>query len=461
MTATTAARLSRLTSGARSAAPVRIVHVGVGNFFRAHQAWYTDRAPDASDWGIAAFTGRSPAVAEALRPQDGLYTLVTRAADGDRFDVVASLSAVHASDDHAAWLAYWASPDVAVVTITVTEAGYLRGADHRLDGAREDVKADIAALRADASAPARTTPGRIVAGLLARRSAGVGALTIVPCDNLPENGPALAAVVADLAEAVDPGLGAWIDQHIEFATTMVDRITPATTDEHRDLVLASTGLLDAAPVPTEPFSEWVIQGSFAAGRPAWDAVGARVVDDVRPFEERKLWLLNGSHTLLAYAGSIRGHEAVADAIADPVCLEWVEQWWDQASAHLALPADEVADYRAALLARYRNPSIRHALAQIAADGSQKLPVRILPTVRAERAAGRSASAGIRVLAAWIVHLRGAGSPVNDVRSGELRSLVSGTMADSADRVLAFIAPDLRDDDTVRAALLADVQDLSV
>jgi fructuronate reductase len=434
--------------------------VGVGNFFRAHQAWYTDRAPDADAWGIAAFTGRSPAVAEALEPQDGLYTLVTRAADGDRFDVIGSISAVHRSDDHAAWLGYWASPEVVVVTLTVTEAGYLRGSDGRLDAARDDVRADLDALRGDPSAPVRTTPGRLVAGLLARREAGAGGITIVPCDNLPENGSALAAVVADVVDAVDPSLAPWVAEHVEFATTMVDRITPATTDEHRDLVLRETGLVDAAPVPTEPFSEWVIQGTFASGRPAWDAAGAHVVDDVEPFEQRKLWLLNGAHSLLAYAGTIRGHETVADAVGDAVLRGWVEQWWDEASAYLTLPADDVAAYRAALLDRFGNPAIRHALAQIAADGSQKLPVRILPTLRSELAAGRVPPGATRVLAAWVVHLRGTGAPVKDARADDVLALVTGTPEESVHRVLEFLAPDLADHDGLRAAVVAHAEELA-
>ena len=454
-----APRLSRTAAGSRPAAPVRIVHVGVGNFFRAHQAWYTDRAPDAAAWGIAAFTGRSPAVAEALGPQDGLYTLVTRGGDGDRLDVVASVSAVHRSDDHAAWLRYWGSPGVVVVTLTVTEAGYLRGVDGRLDGAREDVRTDVAALRADPRAPVRTTPARLVAGLLARRATGAGAITVVPCDNLPHNGAALAAVVADLVDAVDPSLRAWVTEHVEFATTMVDRITPATTDEHRELVRAMTGMVDASPVPTEPFSEWVIQGRFAAGRPAWDASGARIVDSVEPFEQRKLWLLNGSHSLLAYAGTIRGHETVAQAIGDPVVRGWVEEWWDEVSGHLRLPADDIAAYRSALLDRFQNQAIRHALAQIAADGSQKLPVRILPTLRAELAAGRLPTGATRVLAAWTLHLRGAGAPINDVRAEDVQAVATGTLDGSVRRVLTYLAPDLTDNPRLRLAVLQQAQEL--
>ena len=460
-----APRLSRGTvgvraAGVRAAAPVRVVHVGVGNFFRAHQAWYTDRAPDAANWGIAAFTGRSPVVADALAPQDGVYTLVTRSADGDRFDVVASVSAVHRSDDHGAWLGYWRSPEVVVVTLTVTEAGYLRRPDGRLDTDRDDVRADVAALRTDPTAPLVTTPGRLVAGLLARRAAGVGGLTIVPCDNLPDNGPALATVLRDLAGAVDPTLTAWMDQHVELATTMVDRITPATTDAHRALVLAGTGVVDAAPVPTEPFSEWVIQGRFAHGRPGWDAAGARVVDDVRPFEERKLWLLNGAHSLLAYAGTLRGHTTVADAIADPDLHAWVGQWWDEAAARLTLPADEMAAYRAALLDRFANPAIRHELAQIATDGSQKLPVRILPTLRAALTDGRVPPGATRVLAAWTVHLRRTGAGVRDVRAADVAALVTGTLQDSVTRVIGYLAPDLAHHTDLRDAVLAHARELT-
>ena len=178
------------------------------------------------------------------------------------------------------------------------------------------VVADVQALRADATAAVTTTPGRIVAGLLARRAANAGPLAIVSCDNLSHNGDVLATVASDLAADVDPTLAAWIAQNVAFGTTMVDRITPATTEEHKANVLVATGLVDEAPVPTEPFSEWVIQGAFPNGRPAWDQAGALIVNDVAPFERRKLALLNGSHSLMAYAATILGHETVADAIQD-------------------------------------------------------------------------------------------------------------------------------------------------
>lgn len=452
--APSAGRLSRAAGHGRPAAPVRLVHLGLGNFFRAHQAWYTDRAPDAAGWGIAAFTGVRRGVADALVPQDGLYTLVTRAADGDRFDVVSSLSAVHDGADHAAWLRYWADPAVAVVTFTVTEAGYARRPDGHLDAARPDVAADLAALRSDPSAPVTTTPARVVAGLLARRAADAGPITLLPCDNLAENGAVLRRVVADAVAAVEPGLARWVEDQVVFGTTMVDRITPATTDAERADVLAATGVADASPVPTEPFTEWVIEASFPAGRPAWDAAGATMVADVVPFENRKLWLLNGAHSLLAYAGSILGHVTVADAVADPRARAWVAEWWDEAVRHLTLPTEDLAAYRTALLERFANPRIQHRLAQIAAEGSAKLAVRIVPTVRAERAAGRVPTGAARVLAAWTLHVRGLGAPLVDARSAEVGPLAEGTLAESVRAVLGFFGDDLAADDALVAAVTA-------
>lgn len=453
-------RLSRAADFGRPSARVRMVHLGVGNFFRAHQAWYTDRAPDAAAWGIAGFTGRSPAIAEALTPQDGLYALVTRGADGDTVEVISALSAVHAAADHDAWLTYLASADVALVTMTVTEAGYRRGADGGLDETAPDVAADLAALRSDATAAVVTAPAKIAAGLLARRASDAGALTLVPCDNLSGNGAVLRRVVIDAVTLVAPEAVPWVEAHVSFATTMVDRITPATTDDVAAEVERALGVHDAAPVPTEPFSEWVIEGDFPAGRPAWDAVGALLVDDVAPYEHRKLALLNGSHSLLAYAGPLLGHETVADAIADPRCLSWVQQWWDEACAHIALPAADLDAYRAALLGRFSNPAIRHLLAQIAADGSIKLPVRILPTLRAELAEGRVPVGACRVLAAWTLHLRGAGAPVKDVHADEVRALAAGSLEDSVQAVLGYLDPALDDEPRVVATVLEQANLLS-
>lgn len=388
--------------------PARILHLGLGSFFRAHQAWYTDRAPDAAAWGIAAFTGRSAALAETLRAQGGAYTLVTQRPEGPTFERIGSLSAVHAAAEQDAWLELLSRPEVAVVTLTVTEAGY----------------------HPDAA------PTRLVAGLAARRAAGAGPLSLVPCDNLPGNGEVLRSVLHRVATSTDPGLAAWIEEHVDFVSTMVDRITPATTDADRALVRAETGIDDRAPVVTEPYSEWVLSGAFPAGRPRWEDAGARFVDDVAPYEQRKLWLLNGAHSLLAYAGIARGHETVEQAIADPTLRGWVEEWWDEAARRLPQDPAETQAYRAALLERFANPGIRHLLAQIALDGEQKIPVRILPSLRAERAEGRLPQGSTRVLAAWARHL------------------TPGPVDAAVDHALELVAPDLREDTELRDAAIA-------
>jgi fructuronate reductase len=459
-TRTTAGTLSRATGHGRPAAPVRLVHLGLGNFFRAHQAWYTDRAPDAGDWGIAAFSGRRAELADALTAQEGLYTLITRAADDDHFAVLASLSRAHPGTDHQAWLGCLASPDVRAVTITVTEAGYLRGADGGLDRDLPQVQADVKALRQARGALVRTAPARLVAGLAARHHAGAGPLALVPCDNLPGNGSVVGRVVRDLAELVDPTLADWVAGSVSYVTTMVDRITPQTTPEDVRTVRQGIGLQDRCPVVTEPFSEWVLSGAFPGARPAWEDAGATFTDDIEPYEHRKLWLLNGGHSLLAYAGSALGHQTVADAVADDTCRGWLEDWWSEASRHLLFLERDLAAYQAAVLNRFSNPRMHHRLDQIAADGSQKLPVRILPTLRLERVAGRLPQGAVRALAAWICNLRGVGVPVIDARADQVVPLATGPFREAVPRVLGALDPALADDRDLVAAVRAHAQQLT-
>ena len=394
-----AARLSRTAGQGRAAAPVRVVHLGLGNFFRAHQCWYTERAPDAADWGIAAFTGRSRA------------------------------------------------------PITVTEAGYLRGADGGLDVGRPEIQADVEALRDDPRRLVRTAPARLVAGIAARRRADAGALALVPCDNTPGNGALAERVVHDLAALVDADLAGWLREWVAVVTTVVDRITPRAAPEDVRTVLESTGFEDRCPVVSEPFHEWVLSGAFPAGRPGWENAGATFNDDVTPYEHRKLWLLNGAHTLLAYAGSSRGHATVAQAVADETCRSWLEEWWAVASPHLDQPAADVAAYRAVLLERFANARMHDRLERIAADGSQKLPIRILPVLRAELGAGRLPAGATRVLAAWICHLRGLGAPVNDARADEVVPLAAGPLSAAVPRVVGWLDPALGADADVIAIVL--------
>lgn len=453
------ARFDRLQHG-RRAAPVGHVHLGLGNFFRAHQAWYTEHAPDAAEWGIAAFGGRGQSLADTLGAQDGLYTLVTRGSAHDAFEVVSSLSSPHAAADHDAWSRYFCSPHVRVVTMTVTEAGYVRDADGGLDRGRPEVLADVETLRRRSGAHLRTAPAKLVAGLLARRDADAGPITLMSCDNVPDNGNVVTRVVRDLTEMVDPSLQGWLDSTVSAVTTMIDRITPRSTEEDRATVETVTGIRDRAPVVTEPFREWVLSGSFPGGLPRWEGAGARFADEITPFEQRKLWLLNGGHSSLAYNGLIRGHQTIAQAVADDTCRHWLEGWWREASAHLTLPAEDLAAYRSALLDRFANPRIHHRLDQIAADGSQKLPLRILPALRLERAGGRLPTGATVILGAWIGHLRGAGGTVADARAEEFVALAAGSLEEAVRRVLGMLDPSVGGDDVVVSAVVDCTRHLS-
>lgn len=433
-------RLRRAEYG-RPAAPERIIHLGLGNFTRAHQAWFTEHAPDAGAWGIAAFTGRSRSMVKALDPQDDVYTLITSAPDGDTFEVISSISSLHAGTDIPALRKRFADPNIAIVTSTVTEAGYMRDHNGDLDIHNEQVAADLRALAADHTTNSLSTiPAKVVAGLLARRAADAGAITILPCDNLAGNGVAFRRVVEQAAAQVDPTLIAWTDDTVSWATSMVDRITPATTDIDRQAVAQTQGWYDESPVRTEPFLEWVIAGDFPAGHPAWQEVGATITDDVRPYEDRKLWLLNGSHTTLAYIGSLFGYESVAEAIADPTLRVWIDEWWDLASSYLSIPSDA---YRTQLIERFSNPRIHHRLLQIATDGSQKLPVRIVPVAKRALADGRSIVPAARAVAAWILFLRRfGGTQAKDVNSGEVLRLATTTGSDAIRTVVSYLDREL-------------------
>ena len=377
----------------RPAPPVRIVHLGLGAFHRAHQAWYTQRAEDGDGWGIAAFTVRSPAAAEALAAQDCLYTIVERAADGDRAELGTAIVAAHDGADLEALERYLADPAVAVVTLTVTEAGYALG-DDGLPSA--ELLADVGTERPT------TVIGRLLRALEARRRANAGPIALVSCDNIPDNG---AFLLRGLLAAAG-GSADWIERNVAVVATSVDRITPAVTEELTATVERLTGLRDAAPVAAEPFSDWVLSGDFPAGRPRWESSGARFVDDLEPWERRKLRLLNGAHTLLALAGPPRGHATVAEAIGDPELRAAVEQLWDEAAA--TLPADlDLEGYRAALLERFENPRIEHRLAQIAQGSVTKLRLRIVPVALERLAAGATASGCAHPVAAWIAAERPA------------------------------------------------------
>ncbi|WP_427018527.1 mannitol dehydrogenase family protein [Pseudarthrobacter sp. P1] len=460
--------LNRTTFAAGPPAPVRIVHLGLGAFHRAHQAWYTQQADPAREWGIASFTGRRPDAALALAAQDGLYTLIERSGDGDSFEVISSIVEANDGADVARLCELVADPATAIATLTITEAAYRLGADGTLDATHPDIAADIALLRgvvagADSASWAATPTGRLVQALDARRRSGAGAFAVVSCDNLSSNGEAAKAAIGGLAVAVDGGLAEWIGANVSFVSSSIDRITPRTTDAEVELVATATGFTDSSPVVTEPFRDWVLSGSFPAGRPAWEDAGAVFVEDIEPFENRKLWLLNGAHSLLAYAGSQRGHATVAQALADPVCAQWVEDFWNEAEANLPAEGLGIPAYRVALLGRFANTRIAHHLAQIAIDGSSKLRMRAVPVFNAERAQGRSGDAAATMVAAWVAFLRSANSggvEIKDAAAGQLGAALELGPDEGLRALLAVLDPAWASDPVVVDQLKARIETLT-
>ncbi len=397
-------RHARLTR-TEPAPPVRIVHLGLGAFSRSHAAWYTHRAPDADAWGIVAYTGASAELAERLTSQDGLYTLVERGPAHDTFETVTSIVRAHPGADLESWLGDMAAATTAIVTLTITEAGYRLTAFDTPDLDDPNVVRDLELLRTFARRSTRlaecavvTALGRLVLGLEARRRAGAGPLAIVSCDNLADGRGRLGRGLVALADACLPETATWIRSNVAFVGGSVDRITPRVGDAELDRLRTQLG--DAAPVVCEPFSDWVISGVFPAGRPQWEGSGVRFVDDIEPWEARKLWLLNGSHSILAWRGLLGGHETVADAIADRGCRELVEAFWDEVERNL--PAGlEIPAYRRALLERFENPRIEHRLSQIATDSAVKARLRIVPVAERELSRGRVAPGCARALAALL------------------------------------------------------------
>jgi len=440
--------------------PVRIVHIGLGVFHRAHQAWFTDRARDGAEWGIAAFTGRNPQAALQLAAQDGLYTLIERAAARDTASIVASIAEAVDGADLERFLALLSSPSTAIVTLTVTEAGYRltpTGQPNPVDSMLStDLRYIAAAMRrrhllARSSGGPQTALGRLLLGLEARRRDDGGPIAIVPCDNIPNNGGFVASGLNSMASRTDDQLAIWIDRNVSFVSTSVDRITPKTTLADAITAELLTGWQDHAPVVTEPFKDWVLSGNFPAGRPAWESAGAQFVSDIEPFERRKLWLLNGAHSLLAYVGLCRGHETVADAMADRLCLDLVNEYWDEAARHLPTDELDVVSYRAALVDRLENPRIEYRLRQIGTDGLAKLRARIVPVVLAERADGHTAAASIRGLGTWLLLIL-AGADFVDTEAAAITVAARNPFHTAVEELTSLVEPRLLEDSFVMTLL---------
>ena len=391
----------------RARVQVGIVHLGLGAFHRAHQAAMTEAVLGAGDtrWGIAGVSLRSPETRDALAPQDGLYTLAVRAGSGDRFEVIgAVVRSLVAPEDPQAVLALMAAPQTRIITLTVTEKGYChQPATGELDARHPDILHDLACPHAP-----RTAIGFLAEAIDRRRRAGTAPFTVLSCDNLPANGRTLSRVLTRFAVLRDPSLADHVASQVAFPCSMVDRIVPATTPADRSMVAEALHVDDAWPVMTEPFLQWVIEDRFAAGRPDWDAGGALFVADVEPFEHMKLRLLNGSHSTLAYLGYLAGHETVSDAMAAPGFAGLIEGLMrEEVTPTLeALDGFDIPAYRAALIGRFRNPGLRHRTWQIAMDGSQKLPQRLLGTIRDRLRAEAGFERLALGVAAWMIYAAG-------------------------------------------------------
>ncbi len=385
-------------------------------------ATYTDDllALERGPWGIAGVSLQRPDQRDRLAPQGGLYTTLQRDGHGTRARIIGCLRRVIvAREDPAALVTMMAAPETHIVSLTITEKGYCHDpATGRLDTDHPDIAHD----RARPDAP-RSAVGLIAAALRARRDAGLAPFTVLCCDNLPHNGALLAGLVHDFAALGSDALAGWIEAHGAFPSTMVDRIVPAPTPADVEEATALTGLADAAPVSHEPFRQWVIEDRFAGARPAWEKVGAELVADVAPHEHMKLRMLNGAHSALAYLGYLAGHATIPDVVADPPFRAYAEALWEEVIPTIPPPpGTDLRGYARDLLARFGNTAIRHRTWQIAMDGSQKLPQRLLGTIRERLAQGGS-----------IDRARARRRRVDPLRVGHRRAGTSDRRARSAGR----------------------------
>ena len=451
----------------RTALRAGIVHLGLGAFARAHLLACHDDALDAGvapDWGVLGVSLRHPDVRDALAPQQGLYTLALRDGTGTQRRVIGSLLGVQvAPEDPGALLERLAHRDTAIASLTVTEKGYCHDpATRALRLDHPDIVHDLA----HPDAP-RSAIGFLVHGLARRRADGGAPLTLLSLDNLPANGDTLHGLVRAFAERVSSGLARWIERECTFPNSMVDRIVPRSTAADRADTAEALGVEDAGAVVAEPFFAWAVEDRFAAGRPDLRAGGARFVERAEPYEKLKLRLLNGAHSTIAYAGVMAGWTTVDAAIAQPALRRFVEALMRDEIAPTvaaALAGFDLDGYRAELLARFANPALAHRTAQIAMDGSQKLPQRLLGTLRERLAAGLPVDRLGLAVALWLHHLRGhdeAGGAIalDDPLAPALRALHAEAerQPDAAARAAAFtrFAPvfgDLADTPRLVAAL---------
>ena len=429
----------------RSRVSTGIVHFGVGGFHRAHQAMYVDSLMNdgkALDWGITG-VGVLPGdvrMRDALAAQDHLYTLVVKDSDGTMHPrVIGSIvDFLFAPDDPEAVLARMADPAVRIVSLTVTEGGY------HVNQATGEFDADDPAIQLDLAGDAVPTTmfGFVTEALARRRAAGVEPFTVMSCDNIQGNGEVAHKMIGAFARLKDADLAAWIEERVAFPNSMVDRITPVTTDQDRATLAGGFGVEDRWPVVCEPFTQWALEDRFPTGRPAFDAVGVQLVPDVEPYELMKLRLLNASHQAIAYFGYLAGYRLVHDAAQDPLFQDLLQRYMDEeATPTLSpVPGVDLDDYKRTLIERFSNPGVRDTVPRLCAESSDRIPKWLLPVVRAQLKSGGEITRSAAIVAAWARYAEGVdedGEPIEivDRRAEKLTEIAKRQREDPT----AFIA----------------------
>ena len=399
-----------------------IVHIGVGGFHRAHQAAYLDQLMTqgkALDWGIAGvgLLTQDRRMHEVMTAQDCLYTLVVKHPDGSLHPrVVGSIiQYLFAPDDPEAVLELMADPGTRIVSLTITEGGYLV---HPVTG---EFDADEASIQEDlrAGSTPRTAFGFITEALSRRRERGVPPFTVMSCDNIPGNGEVAHKMISAFARMKDPELAVWMESEVSFPNSMVDRITPVTTEADKALLTERFGVEDAWPVVCEPFMQWALEDSFSAGRPPFEDVGVQMVKDVEPYELMKLRLLNASHQALCYLGYLAGYRYAHEVCQDPLFTEFLLGYMDhEATPTLPpVPGVDLEQYKHQLIERFANPEVRDTLARLCAESSDRIPKWLLPVIREQLASGGEIARSALVVAAWARYAEGQdeqGQPIEVV-----------------------------------------------
>ena len=434
-----------------------IVHLGIGAFHRAHQAVVIDDllAAGATEWGIIGASLRSADTQDALAPQDCLYTVAVRSGAGTEHRIIGSVLATEVAKNNPAQLiARMADPAIRIVSLTVTEKGYCHTPQTgELNTDHPDIVHDLA----HPDAP-RSAPGFIVAALARRRAAGIAPFTVLSCDNLSANGHTVKRILTQFAHLQSPELAKWIADEVACPSTMVDRIVPETTDADRAAVAAELGMSDAWPVITEPFTQWIVEDQFPAGRPDFARAGVQLVSDVTPFEHMKLRLLNASHSALAYLGYLAGYETIAATMTNDRFAAFARGVMEESAPTLAMPAGtDLAGYSASLLQRFANPALHHRTWQIAMDGSQKLPQRLLGTMQDRLRLGLPIDTHALAVAGWMryVTARDENGKTIDVRDPLAAELAA--IAAKAGPVADRLAPALLEVRSIFGGLGADVR----